>query len=111
MAERPEIVPKQWITVGMKKAVVSFVHEEGTPADCTVVYLDGRNRPMYAEVTWAEQGWEFVTRAGTSGAAHADARWHDFVTILRAGVHASPPQGKNAYATQRGAEFKSSPRR
>ena len=66
---------------------------------------------MYAEVTWTDHGWEFVTSAGTSGAAHTDARWRDFVTILRAGMHASPPQGKNPYTTRRGAALKPSPRR
>jgi hypothetical protein len=111
LGERPEIVPQQWITVGMKKVVVSFVHDEGAPADCTVVYLDERNRPMYAEVTWTEHGWAFVTGAGPRGAAHTDDRWHDCVTIVRAGVHASPPRGRTAYPTQRGTALTPSPRR
>lgn len=66
---------------------------------------------MYAAVTWTDRGWEFVPGAGTSGAAHTDARWHDFVTILRAGLHASPPPAKNLHTIRREAAFKSSPRR
>jgi hypothetical protein len=110
LEERPQIVVEQWITVGAKKAVVSAVHE-GAEADCTVVYLDGRNRPMYAEVVWTERGWEFVKSAGSSGPAQNDPRWRDYVTILRAGIHASPPSARRQHTPQQGGNVKPLARR
>lgn len=108
MAERPEIFPTQWITVGTKKAVVSDVHED-SDADCTVVYLDGRNRPVYALAQWGERGWEFVKAGAAMKAVPSQNKGRDVVAILRAGLRAAPPS-RNAPITPSKA-IKPSPRR
>ncbi len=110
MAERPNIFPSQWITLGTKKAVVSDVHD-GEETAGTVVYLDGRNRPVCAEVHWTEHGWEFVKTAGTRKTTPTDAKGREAVAILRAGLHASPPQAKNTYGPGKVTAIKPSPHR
>ena len=83
MAARPDMSPEQWITVGKKKAVVSRVYEDGH-ADGEVVYLDGRNRAVHADVTWTGTGWEFLKQDGASRYAEKEARLRPFVHILHA---------------------------
>ena len=83
MAARPDIAPEQWIRVGKKKAVVSRIYED-RHADGEVVYLDGRNRAVYAEVTWTGTVWEFLPQDGASRYAEKEARLRPFVHILHA---------------------------
>lgn len=83
MAARPDIVPEQWITVGKNKAVVSRVYEDGH-ADGEVVYLDGRNRAVYTDVSWTGTVWEFLQQDGAARYAEKEARLRPFVHILHA---------------------------
>ncbi len=110
MLEKPIIVPEQWITVGMQKAVVRAVHD-GTQADCTVFYLDERNRPMQAEVRWTERGWECIHSTGLSDSARTDAEGRRFLTILRTGIRAAPAPTRRPRVAARGSALKPSSRR
>ena len=83
MAARPDIAPEQWIRVGKKKAVVSRIYED-RHADGEVVYLDGRNRAVYAEVTWTGTVWEFLPQDSAGRYAEKEARLRPFVHILHA---------------------------
>ena len=83
MATRPDISPEQWIMVGKKKAVVSRVYEDGH-ADGEVVYLDGRNRAVYADVTWRGTVWEVLKQDGAGRYAEKEVRLRPFVHILHA---------------------------
>jgi hypothetical protein len=102
LATRPDISPEQWITVGLKRAVVSRVYDDAH-ADGEVVYLDGRNRAVYADITWTEQGWKCLKQDGTGGYAEPQARLRHFVHILHDGVHAVSASPRSTNAARRKA--------
>ncbi len=102
MATRPDIAPEQWITVGMKRAVVSRIYDDAH-ADGEVVYLDGRNRAVYADITWTEQGWKFLKQDGAGGEAGAPARLRAFFPIPHDGAHAVSASPRSTNAARRRA--------
>ena len=83
MAARPDLSLEQWITVGKNKAVVSRVYKDG-PADGEVVYLNGRNRAVHADISWTGTGWEFLKQDGAARYAEKEARLRPFIHILHA---------------------------
>ena len=86
MADRPEIAPGEWISIGEKSAtvnaVVCTVYNE-PPYACEVVFLDERDRAINEEVKWAGDHWEFAHQGPSGGYADNYSRLSRYVAILR----------------------------
>jgi hypothetical protein len=86
VADRPEITPGEWISIGEKsprvKAVVCTIYNE-PPFDCEVVYLDERNRAINEGVKWTGTYWDFAHQGASGGYADNYARLSRYIAILR----------------------------
>ncbi len=82
--DNPENVqPKDWITIGVRKAVVCKKYEN-EPNRIEIVYLD-RNRAINEYARFIDGNWTFENEDSCGGYADNSTRLGEFVRILRAG--------------------------
>lgn len=80
----PENVkPKDWISIGVRDAVVCRIYEN-EPNKIEVVYLD-RNRAINEDAHFKDNNWTFVHDGPCGGYADNYSRLAEFVSILRSG--------------------------
>ena len=84
MANRPEVSPRDWISIG-ERGRVSGVVCDVRADDVEVVYLDDRSRAINEDVRWADTHWEFAMPGQGGGYADIYQRLSEYVAILRAG--------------------------
>lgn len=95
VAERPVIVPGDWISLGERgqfRAVVCAVYEDTTAGDCEVVFLDDRNRAINDPAKRNGSYWEFLHKRASGGYADNYSRLSHYVAILRSEME--PPSRK-----------------
>lgn len=83
MAEKPNVEPGQWITVGTKlDTVVCAVREDDS---IEVVYLDHGDRAINEDAKWTGEIWDFAVEGPNGGYANQYKRLQEYVNILRSG--------------------------
>ena len=89
MAERPQIKPGDWITIGKGlngiPAIVCAIYSFNPLDEIEVVYLDDQDRAMNADVVWEDNHWSFKGPNPFGRYADKYDRLCNFVSNLRAG--------------------------
>jgi len=78
---RPEIKPRDWITIGWTECVVAQVYPVGDArGDCEVVF--NADKPSNTDAVWVDSKWSFHP---ASGAGYADRyeRLSEFVALVK----------------------------
>ena len=79
-----QVQPEEWITIGIRDAVVCTVYKDKSDG-IEVVYLDDRDRAINEDIRFVNNKWEFVSQGSNGGYADNYDRLSKFVAILRAG--------------------------